>query len=46
MRADTQRKSLGFQGIKLSHYRSLSICATTLLGSQEAIPHTLVFQNH
>jgi hypothetical protein len=44
MRADIQRKPLGFQELKAPHYRSVSIFVTRLLRSQEAIPHSLVFE--
>ena len=44
MRADTQRKPLGFQEVTASHYRCVSICVTRLTRSQEAITHSLVFK--
>ena len=44
MRADNQRKPLGFQEVTASHYQCVSICVTRLTRSQEAIPHSLVFK--
>jgi hypothetical protein len=35
MRADTQRKPLGFQEVTAPDYRCVSICATNLMRSQE-----------
>ena len=44
MRADIQRKPLGFQEVTASHYRCVSICVTRLTRSQNVIPHSLVFE--
>jgi hypothetical protein len=44
MRADTQRKPLGFQAVTASHYRCVSFCVTRLTRSQDVIPHSLVFE--
>ena len=43
MRADTQRKPLGFQEVTASHYRCVSICVTKLIRSQQTPSHSLVF---
>ena len=43
MRADIQRKPLGFQEVIASHYRCVSICVTRLTRSQDVIPRSLVF---
>jgi len=42
MRADTQRKPLGFQAVTASHYRCVSICVTRSIRSQEVISRSLV----
>jgi hypothetical protein len=44
MRADTQRKPLGFQEVTSLHYRCVSICVTRLTRSQEVMPRSLVFK--
>ena len=44
MRADIQRKPLGFQELTSPKYRCVSICVTRLTRPQEAIPHSLVFK--
>jgi len=48
MRADTQRKPLGFQEVTASHYRCVSICVsicvTRLTRSQQTPSHSLVFK--
>lgn len=44
MRADTQRKPLGFQEVIASHYWCASICVTRLTRSQQVIPRSLVFK--
>jgi len=44
MRADTQRKPLGFQEVTASHYRCVSICVTRLLRSQQTLSHSLVLK--
>ena len=43
MRADIQRKPLGFQELTSPVYRCVSICVTRLTRSQEALSHSLVF---
>lgn len=42
MRADTQRKPLGFQEVMPPKYRCVSICVTRLTRSQETLSHSLV----
>jgi len=42
MRADIQRKPLGFQELTSPIYRCVSICVTRLTRSQEVMPHSLV----
>jgi len=44
MRADTQRKPLGFQEVTAPHYRCVSICVTRLLRSQQTPSHSLVLK--
>ncbi len=44
MRADIQRKPLGFQEVTSPVYRCVSICVTRLIRSQEAMHHSLVFE--
>jgi len=44
MRADIQRKPLGFQEVTASHYRCESICVTRLLRSQQTPSHSLVLK--
>jgi len=44
MRADIQRKPLGFQEVAASHYRCVSICVTRLTRSQQTPSHSLVFE--
>ena len=44
MRADTQRKPLGFQEVTSPVYRCVSICATRLTRSQQTLAHSLVFK--
>jgi hypothetical protein len=44
MRADTQRKPLGFQEVTAPHYRCLSICVTRLIKSQETLSRSLVLK--
>ena len=43
MRADIQRKPLGFQELTSPKYRCVSICVTRLTRSQGAMPQSLVF---
>jgi hypothetical protein len=44
MRADIQRKPLGFQELTLPFYRCVSICVTRLTMLQEIVSHSLVFK--
>jgi hypothetical protein len=44
MRADIQRKPLGFQEVTASHYRCVSICVTRLTRSQQIPSHSLVLK--
>ena len=44
MRADNQRKPLGFQEVTAPDYRCVSICATRLTRSQNVIARSLVFE--
>jgi hypothetical protein len=44
MRADIQRKPLGFQELTSPKYRCVSICVTRLTRSQEMLAHSLVFK--
>ena len=44
MRADIQRKPLGFQELTSPKYRCVSICATKLTRSQLTQSHSLVFK--
>jgi len=48
MRADTQRKPLGFQEVTASHYRCVSICVsicvTRFIRSQQTPSHSLVLK--
>ena len=44
MRADTQRKPLGFQEVTASHYRCVSICVTRFTRSQQTLSHSLVLK--
>jgi hypothetical protein len=44
MRADIQRKPLGFQEVTPPKYRCVSICVTRLTRSQQAPSHSLVFK--
>ena len=44
MRADIQRKPLGFHEATASNYRCVSICVTRLTRSQEVMPHSLIFK--
>ena len=44
MRADTQRKPLGFQEVTSPKYRCVSICVTRLTRSQQTLTHSLVFK--
>jgi hypothetical protein len=44
MRADTQRKPLGFQEVTSFHYRCVSICVTRLPRSQQIPSHSLVLK--
>ena len=44
MRADIQRKPLGFQELTAPHNRCVSFCVTRLTRSQQALSHYLVFK--
>ncbi len=44
MRADTQRKPLGFQVVTSPVYRCVSICVTRLTRSQQTLSRSLVFK--
>ena len=44
MRADIQRKLLGFQELTSPKYRCVSICVTRLTIPQEIVSHSLVFK--
>ena len=44
MRAEVQRKPLGFQELTSPVYRCVSICVTRLTRSQEALSDSLVFK--
>ena len=41
MRADTQRKPLGFQELMSPFYRCVSFCVTRLTRSQQTLAHSL-----
>ena len=44
MRADIQRKPLGFQEVTPPKYRCVSICVTRLTRSQQTLAHSLVLE--
>jgi hypothetical protein len=44
MRADIQRKPLGFQEVTAPAYRCVSICVTDLTRQEETLAHSLVFK--
>ena len=44
MRADIQRKPLGFQELTPPKYRCVSICVTDLTRQEETLAHSLVFK--
>jgi hypothetical protein len=44
MRADAQRKPLGFQEVTSHKYRCVSFCVTNLNRAEETLAHSLVFQ--
>jgi hypothetical protein len=44
MRADIQRKPLGFQELTSPKYRCVSICVTRLIRSEQTLSHSLVFK--
>jgi len=44
MRADIQRKPLGFQEVTALHYWCVSICVTRLTRSQQIPSHSLVLK--
>jgi hypothetical protein len=44
MRADIQRKPLGFQEVTPPKYRCVSICVTDLTREEETLARSLVFE--
>ena len=44
MRADIQRKPLGFQEVTASIYRCVVLCVVDLMELYEALTHSLVFK--
>jgi hypothetical protein len=44
MRAEAQRKPLGFQELTSPKDRCVSICVTRLTRSQQTLSHSLVFE--
>ena len=44
MRADIQRKPLGFQEVTHPKYRCVSICVTDLTREEETLARSLVFE--
>ena len=44
MRADIQRKPLGFQEVTSPNYRCVSICVTDLTREEEMLARSLVFK--
>ena len=44
MRADIQRKPLGFQGVTASKYRCVAFCAVDLMYLKELLTHSLVLK--
>ena len=44
MRADIQRKPLGFQEVTAPVYRCVSFCVTRLTRSQQTLSHSLVLK--
>ena len=44
MRADIQRKPLGFQEVTSPKYRCVSFCVTRLIRSQQTPSQSLVFE--
>jgi hypothetical protein len=44
MRADIQRKPLGFQELTSPKYRCVSICVTRLIRSEQTLSHSLVLK--
>jgi hypothetical protein len=42
MRADIQRKPLGFQGVTAPDYRCVSFCVTNLNRAEKTLSHSLV----
>jgi hypothetical protein len=44
MRANIQRKPLGFQEVTAPEYRCVNICVTRLTRSQQTPSHSLVFE--
>ena len=44
MRADIQRKPLGFQELTSPKYRCVAFCVVDLMESEELLTHSLVFK--
>jgi len=44
MRADIQRKPLGFQELRPPKYRCVAFCVVDLMESEELLIHSLVFK--
>jgi hypothetical protein len=44
MRADIQRKPLGFQELTSPHYRCVAFCVVDLMESEELLTHSLVLK--
>jgi len=44
MRADIQRKPLGFQELTSPKYRCVAFCVVDLMESEELLIHSLVFK--
>jgi hypothetical protein len=44
MRADIQRKPLGFQEVTLPNYRCVAFCVVDLMESKELLTDSLVFK--
>ena len=44
MRADTQRKPLGFQEVTTPKYRCVAFCVVDLMESEELLTHSLVLK--
>jgi len=44
MRADTQRKPLGFQEVTSPKYRCVAFCVVDLISLEEVLTHSLVLK--